>query len=134
MMDMFLRKLLTAVLSIHIYLAKSVTATLGYVASFQTDITGSPSATSNVWIEYEKHIPMAKDFTVCHWIKIKFYNIDTSASLWSYCTIEKEGQKMECLQAEMMGNIQTAYRDLEFLGQINLKNYDDLKILSRKRG
>ena len=107
-MYILLCKLLVSLLPLHIYLDNSVNGMQSYVALFQTDIVGTPYATSNVWIAYNKHIARSKEFTVCHWIKIKFYNFDNAACLWSYCTIEKEGQKMKCLQACMRGNIYTA--------------------------
>ena len=103
-----------------------------YVASFQTDIIGSPSATSDVWLEYDKDIPSSKDFTVCHWIKVKFYDNDIAAYLWSYCTIQREGQKIECLQVCLEGVAHTANRDLEFNGEIKLRNYDCVKIMRTK--
>ena len=131
-MYILLWKLLVSTLPLHLYLDNSVNGMQSYVALFQTHIHGSPSATSNVWIAYNKDIPRSKEFTVCHWIKIKFYNADKAACLWSYCTIENEGQKMKCLQACMIGNIDTAFRDLELLGEINLKKYDDAKNLTRK--
>ena len=128
----FLWKILVAILPINPCINISVTGMQTYVALFQTDIIGSPSATSNVWIAYDKHIPSSKEFTICHWIKIKFYNIDNAACLWSYCTIQRKGDKMECLQACMKGVMHTAYRDLEFQGEIKLKKYDDLVSLRRK--
>ena len=120
-MYILLWKLLVSILPLHIYLDNSVNGMQSYVVLFQTDIVGSPSATSNVWIEYDKHIPGSKEFTVCHWIEIKFYNFANAACLWSYCTVEKEGQQMKCLQACLTGDINTAFRDLDLLGEINLK-------------
>ena len=131
-MYVFLQKVFIAVLSIQICTYDFVTGIQSYVASFQTDITGSHLARSNVWIEYDRDIPMAKEFTVCHWIKINFYNIDLAACLWSYCTIGEEGQQMECLQVCMKGHTHTAFRDLEIQGEIKLRNFDDVMFLPQK--
>ena len=69
-----LRKYLVVVPTILLYLNGSAIGMQSFVALFQTDIVGSQSAKSDVWIEFNKNITRAKEFTVCHWIKIKFYN------------------------------------------------------------
>ena len=108
-------------------MCKSVSCQQRFVASFQKDIEGSFSATSDVWIEFSKKIPPFEQFTACHWIKIKFYNLKVAANLWSYCTIKDSGDKMRCLQAFMTGNLQTANRDLVFQVEIPLKNSQKFK-------
>ena len=45
-----------------------------FVALFQTDIKSQKAASADVWLEFSSEIPESKEFTVCHWIKIKFYN------------------------------------------------------------
>ena len=117
-MHVRLWKDLVVVPAILLYLNGSAIGMQSFVALFQTDIVGSQSAKSDVWIEFNKNITKAKEFTVCHWIKIKFYNTDSAACLWSYCTIQNPGQGMECLQVCMNADIQTANRDLFLSGNI----------------
>ena len=85
-----------------------------FVASFQTDIKGHPWASTDVWLKIPNEIPKSKEFTVCHWIKIKFYNVDNAGCLWSYCTVPNKGQKMECLQVCMPCNKHPANLELLF--------------------
>ena len=94
-----------------------------FIASFQTEITGSYSAVSDVWMESSKKIPSLKEFTVCNWIKIKFYNIKTAACLWSYCTVQTNEDEMECLQV-CLGSIDgTLGRNVFIAGYIPLEAY-----------
>ena len=124
-------KYLVVVPTILLYLNGSAIGMQSFVALFQTDIVGSQSAKSDVWIEFNKNITSANEFTVCHWIKIRFYNTDSAACLWSYCTIQNLGQGMECLQVCMNADIQTANRDLFLSGNIKLKRYSDIKSMIR---
>ena len=95
-----------------------------FVTSFQTNIKDNTLATADVWIEFSSQIPRAREFTVCHWIKIKFYNSDIAACLWSYCTVEKLGHKMECLQVCMKSAYHTMNRNLSFERGIKLRHQD----------
>ena len=74
-------------------IGRFVSCKQSFTASFQKDIQGSSSATTDVWIEFSKHIPSTMEFTTCHWTKIQFYNLKTAATLWSYCTIKNPGEK-----------------------------------------
>ena len=69
-----------------------------FQVSFQPNIEGPSSAKNDAWIEFTNKIIASKDFTICHWIKIKFYNFKYAACLWSYCTIKTSGDKMKCLR------------------------------------
>ena len=44
-----------------------------YVVSFQEEIEGSFAAKTDTWIEFATPISSTKEFTVCHWLKIKFF-------------------------------------------------------------
>ena len=119
-------------LLILLHAAYAVLGRQTFITSFQTDVKESTFATSNVWIEFPAQIPESKEFTICHWINIKFYNTEAAACLWSYCTVESPGQKMECLQVCMKGHTHTAFRDLEIQGEIKLRNFDDVMFLPQK--
>ena len=95
-----------------------------FMTSFQTDLKGNNLATTNVWIEFSADIPQTKEFTVCHWIKIKLYNSEYAACLWSYCTVESPGNNMDCLQVCMDSAFYTLNRNLVFERGIKLNNHD----------
>ena len=97
---------------------KVLAAENSFIASFQSDINGPISAASNVWFEYKNKISPTKEFTICHWIRIKFFNFKYSACLWSYCTEKNEGDKMKCLRLCINGARTTANREVVLLGQI----------------
>ena len=92
-----------------------------FTASFQTGIVGPFSATSDVWMESSKRIQSLQEFTVCHWINVKFYNIKSEACLWSYCTVQAENDEMECLQVCLASVDGTLGRNLFIAGYIPLK-------------
>ena len=89
-----------------------------FVVSFQPNIIGSHFATNDSWIEFNQSIPKVNEFTVCHWIRIKFFNFKYAACLWSYCTIANEGDKMKCLRLCLNGVFKTANRQTILLSQI----------------
>ena len=94
-----------------------------FMTSFQTDLKDNTLATTDVWVEFSAEIPRSKEFTVCHWIKIKFYNSEASACLWSYCTVESPVQKMKCLQVCLVSARHTLSRNLMFQREMDLRNY-----------
>ena len=117
-------------LFIQIQMTYIALATPTFMASFQTDIKSNNLATTDVWIEFPAHIPETKEFTVCHWIKIKFYNNDIAGSLWAYCTVENPNQQIKCLQVYMESASDNLGRTLLFAIQMPLRNYEN--IINRK--
>ena len=109
---MFYISLLTFIYIIYLVIEKSVLCEQTFVVSFQTNLVGPASASPNVWIEVLNQIPPTKEFTACHWIRIKYFNLNIAANLWAYCIIENAGDKMKCLQVFLHSNIQHANRDL----------------------
>ena len=103
-----------------------------FLAWFQPEIKGSASASSDVWMEFSNPIPQVKEFTICQWLYIKFFSRDIAACLGSYCTIEHDGDKMECLQFYMNGVANTANRNLQIVGEIKLRNYKKVLIFSKQ--
>ena len=94
-------KFVVLTLFIQLETAYVVSGRQTFIASFQADLKSNTLAATNAWLEFSAKIPSSKEFTVCHWIKIKFFNTDVAACLWSYCTVEKLGQNMECLEVCM---------------------------------
>ena len=89
-----------------------------FIASFQPDLEGPDSAANDVWFEYKNKIAPSKEFTICHRIKVKFFNFKYAACLWSYCTEKNEGDKMKCIRLCINGVLTTANREVILLGQI----------------
>ena len=123
--------LIKHILVLYFCLLNPVFGKQGFVTSFQPEIEGSFSAATDAWIMFPKPIPLVKEFTICHWINIKFFNTDIAACLWSYCTIEKIGDKMKCLQVCLYGISNTANRNLRIEGQIYLQGHSGLSFPSR---
>ena len=112
-------------LFIQIQMTYIALATPTFMASFQTDIKSNNLATTDVWIEFPAHIPQTKEFTVCHWIKIKFYNSGIAAQLWAYCTVETPGQGMKCLEVSLQSANLNLGRNLIFQIEMTLRNYEN---------
>ena len=111
-MKMIRSKPFAYVLFIQLLIAYVAFGKQTFIASFQTDIKDNTLATADVWAEFSVEIPQSKEFTVCHWIYIKFYNSETAACIWSYCTVARPKQKMECLQVCMASDHHTLNRNL----------------------
>ena len=92
-----------------------------FMASFQTNLLSSSEPDENVWIEFLDEIPPSKQFTICHWINIKFFNNGIAAHLWSYCTVEKQDSAMKCLQMSLKEIKDTASRNLQISAEIPIK-------------
>ena len=112
-----------AFLLICLCLHKFVNGKPSFVVSFQTDIKGPFAATTNSMIEFTNAISTAKEFTVCHWLKIKFYNLNIAACIWAYCFVQNDGDKMKCLQICLQGVYKTANRNLRIIGELPLQSY-----------
>ena len=121
-------KLIVYSLLIQLEMADFVFGMQTFTTSFQTDIKGNHLATTDVWIEFSADVPDSKEFTVCHWIKIKFYNSDAAACLWSYCTLENTGQNMECLWMDLYSARHTNNRNLVFERGMKLGNEEAYNI------
>ena len=118
---MFLCRPFSCVLFIQLHVGCVVFGEKTFMVSFQTDIRDNTLGTTDVWVEFSREIPRSKEFTVCHWIKIKFYNSENAGCLWSYCTEVKPGDKMDCLQVCMAPAHHTLNRNLMFVREVNLK-------------
>ena len=125
---MFLWNFSVLSLLVQLEMANLVLGKQSFMTSFQTDIKDNSLATTDVWVEFSAQIPQSKEFTVCHWINIKFYNSETAACLWSYCTLQSPGQKMECIEVCLLAEYNTLKRNLVFHREINLNNYDNVDV------
>ena len=121
-----------ACLLIFLCLQKLVKGNQSFVVSFQTDINGPFAAKTNSMIEFSNPISSAEEFTVCHWLKIKFYNLNIAACIWAYCFVQNDGDKMQCLQICLQGVYTTANRNLRIIGEIPLQSYDGIVAIKRQ--
>ena len=103
---------------------RSVIGQKHFMASFQTSLEGTFKPDENVWLEFLNDIHPSKEFTICHWINVKFFNNGVAACLWTYCTIKDQDDPMDCLQLCLDGMLDTANRGMKLL----------ITIPSRKQG
>ena len=106
------------IVRLHLIMHRCVVGQQHFMASFQTGADASPKPDKNVWLEFLNEIPPSREFTICHWINIKFFNSGIAACLWAYCTIENKNDKMECLQMCLYAVEDTANRELDVKASI----------------
>ena len=108
---------------------KSMACEQSFIVSFQSKSNGAASPSDNEWVEFVNEMPSSNAFTACLWIKTRFFNTNTAVNLWSYCTIAKNEDKMECLQVFLKGDPTTANRNVIINGYIpNKPTYDKFKV------
>ena len=101
------------VLMIIICSEKEVSSSQSFVVSFQPEIQGSFAAETNTWIEFERPIFSTREFTVCHWLNIRIFAMNTAACTWAYCTAFKKDDKTNCTQMCLEGISGTAKRNMK---------------------
>ena len=84
-----------------------------FMASFQNGLDASSRPDENVWLQFLNEVHASKEFTVCNWVNIKYFNYGIAACLWSYCTVESYDGAMECLQVCLYDIWDTANRNLK---------------------
>ena len=100
-----------------------------FTASFQSKINESFDVESDVWIEFPNKISNLIEFTVCHWVNIRLFNVDASACLWTYCTKAKKSDDIKCLQLCLYGIYNTLNRNLRIVGSIDFSSIEVSKNL-----
>ena len=114
-MNMKLRWLLCSAIIILITKYRSGSSTQSFVVSFQNSGTWS----TEEWVEFDKPIPLLKDFTACHWEKIKYFSSDTM-NVWAYCIARKnQTDRINCTQLYSSENSTTANRQLILSSRVN---------------
>ena len=98
-----------------------------FIVSFQS----KGELSTNEWAKYTGKIPPMKEFTSCHWEKIRYFASDYTA-VWGYCQkASKEGQGIDCTQFYHRGDPLTMNRHIKVYGWIggktqttaSIKNY-----------
>ena len=85
-----------------------VLATKSFILSFQE----SGGWSTEEWAKYKGKLPLMKEFTSCHWEKIRFFSADVM-TVWSYCTAQNDsGINMTCTNLEVRSNPATAGRQV----------------------
>lgn len=83
-----------------------------FTVSFQS----SGGWSTNEFMEYTKEIPPMKEFTACHWEKLKYFSVDY-VIVWSYCGIHTTNdESMSCVQFYYRGNVATANKHIDLYG------------------
>ena len=83
-----------------------------FYISFQSQSSSANSASPKQWVEFENSFRDSKELTNCQWIRIKYFNIDVEAQLWSYCELQSQNDTMRCLQLWLEDSPKSVNRDL----------------------
>ena len=90
---------------------------------FQTKYNGSSPPSTNEWIELDSsHIQSIREFTICNWIRQRYFNQRISLQLWSYCTLDSKDSEMECVAAYMESSSKSLHRDVIIHFDIRFNN------------
>lgn len=100
-----------------------------FVASFQSKSNGAMNPSHNHWIEVLNDISSVASFTSCLWIKVRFFNKNIAAMLWSYCISEKSDKEIDCIEVFLEADVSTASRTLIITAYIpNHPMYDKIEV------
>jgi len=103
--------------AMNIFLIKlycGVSSTRSFVVSFQN----SGGWSTEEWVEFDKPIPVLKEFTACHWEKTKYFSSDIM-NVWAYCIANKaKKSSMHCVQLYTTGNGTTTNQQLLLLSWV----------------
>ena len=85
-----------------------------FTVSFQSNGTWS----TDHWMRYNEKIDGVKEeFTVCQWIKLRYFSTDIS-SIWSYCHIKSDSQTLiPCWHLFLEADITSAGRNVNLIGR-----------------
>ena len=86
-----------------------------FYLQFQPKSKGAFDQSTTEWMEFVGDIPESKEITNCQWIKTRYFNMDISFQLWSYCTlIAKDTPKdeMDCFQVYLQADWNSGGRDV----------------------
>ena len=61
--------------------------------SFKVQFQKSGYWSADEWLEYDGKIPQLREFTSCHWEKLRYFARKVS-QIWSYCFIPSEEWKI----------------------------------------
>ena len=90
---------------------------------FQKQYNGSSPPSINEWIELDSNnITSVREFTVCNWIRQRYFNQRISLQLWSYCTLDSKDSEMECVAAYMESSSKSLHRDVIIHFDIRFNN------------
>ena len=79
-----------------------------FKVSFQYDGIWS----SNEWVQYKEEIPPLKEFTVCHWERLRYFS-SSDTTVWTYCSIlSKYDAPFKCIGVYSTGIRQSANRKI----------------------
>ena len=79
-----------------------------FMISFQT----AGKDTTDEWAEYKGKMQSLKEFTICNWFNLKFFQYDTNC-LWSYCFLTIPNTEIECFDIEISLTMPSGNRDIK---------------------
>ena len=82
--------------------------------SFKIQFQQSGYWSADEWLEYNGKIPQLREFTSCHWEKLRYFARKAS-QIWSYCYIPSEDKtQFNCIQLASSGDLYSANRDAKY--------------------
>ena len=94
-----------------------------FFVSFQTEYDGYTPPSIDEWIEFRNDsIFSIREFTICNWLRPRYFNLQISASLWSYCTSFSKHSAIECIQTYLQLSRKSAGQNVILLFDLQLNN------------
>ena len=77
-------------------------------STFAISFQNSDGLSTDEWVEIDQNIPPLKEFTACHWEKIRYFS-SQAMTIWAYCIADKNDRAdINCTQIYSVGNVATA--------------------------
>ena len=93
----------------------TVSATSTFVVSFQS----SEGWSTDEWVEYDVKIPRLKEFTSCHWERLRYFSSDIM-TVWTYCIADKINHaNIKCTQLYYSGDLTTVNQQVILSGWLH---------------
>ena len=87
--------------------------------TFVVSLQKSGGWSRDEWVEIETPKTVLKEFTACHWEKIRYFSSD-SMTVWAYCiALRDQHNDLNCTQLYSSGNGTTTDQQLVLSGWVN---------------
>ena len=73
------------------YICASSSNAATFAITFQSTSTTKLPMTTDEWALYKHKLPAFKEFTICHWDKLRYFNSEIN-SVWSYGYVKQNGE------------------------------------------
>ena len=82
-------------------------------STFAISFQNSDGLSTDEWVEIDQNIPPLKEFTACHWEKIRYFS-SQAMTIWAYCIADKNDRAdINCTQIYSVGNVATANQQVQ---------------------